>query len=152
MLISVDKVKNDSLACVAGVSVWFRSKERPTNGRARNEIRATKWQRGEGEGKEGNSYWQTPRFWKPTFASERSAWLARLVEQYWHVSIKFCFILRGHVWCVTRVLLSCAYWLFWSARFALQCKSIFFNFFWNTKLFLRLYKGFTSFNLSPGSE
>ena len=39
---------------------------------------------GEGEGKEGNACRQTPRFWKPAFASERSAWLARLVEQYWH--------------------------------------------------------------------
>ena len=36
-----------SLACVASVSVWFRSKERPRNrilgfGRARNETRAKK--------------------------------------------------------------------------------------------------------------
>ena len=46
---------------------------------------------GEGEGKEGNACRQTPRFWKPAFASERSAWLARLVEQYWHVSIKGLF-------------------------------------------------------------
>ena len=28
---------------------------------------------------------------KETLASERSAWLARLVEQYWHVSIKGLF-------------------------------------------------------------
>ena len=46
---------------------------------------------GGGEGKEGNACRQTPRFWKPAFASERSAWLARLVEQYWHVSIKGLF-------------------------------------------------------------
>ena len=46
---------------------------------------------GEGEGKEGNACRQTPRFWKPAFASERSAWLARLVEQCWHVSIKGLF-------------------------------------------------------------
>ena len=44
------------LACVASVSVWFRSKERQRNGildfgRARNETRAKKWKRGEGEGK-----------------------------------------------------------------------------------------------------
>ena len=36
------------IACVASVSVWFRSKERPGNGilgfgRARNQIRAKKW-------------------------------------------------------------------------------------------------------------
>ena len=47
------------LACVASVSVWFRSKEIPRNGtfgfdRARNETRAKKWKRGEGEEKEGN--------------------------------------------------------------------------------------------------
>ena len=72
------------------------SKERPRNGilgfgRARNETRAKKWKWGEGEGKEGNACRQTPRFWKPAFASERSAWLARLVEQCWHVSIKGLF-------------------------------------------------------------
>ena len=43
----------------------------------------------------------------------------------------------------------CSCCLFWSTRFTLQCKSIFFNFFWNAKLFLRLYKGFRSFNYSP---
>ena len=42
---------------------------------------------------------------------------------------------------------SCGCCLFWSARFTFQCKSIFFNFFWNAKLFLRIYKGFRSFNL-----
>ena len=40
------------IACVASVSVWFRSKERPWNGilgfgRARNETRAKKWKWGE---------------------------------------------------------------------------------------------------------
>ena len=137
-----------AIACVASVSVWFRSKEIPRKGtfgidRARNETRAKRWKRGEGEGKEGNACRQTPRFWKPAFAcvawrfwllsnkggrgqknreeigagatgfsfsrgfaarapastkppcyagySERSAWLARLVEQCWHVSIKGLF-------------------------------------------------------------
>ena len=42
---------------------------------------------------------------------------------------KVCFILRGHVWYVTRILIFCGYCLFWSARFSLQCKSILFNFF-----------------------
>ena len=39
------------LACVASVSVWFRSKERTTFGfgRARNETKAKKWKSGEGE-------------------------------------------------------------------------------------------------------
>ena len=36
---------------------------------------------------------------------------------------------------------------FWSARFALQYKNIFFDLFWNVRLFLRLNKGFRSFNL-----
>ena len=84
------------VACTASVSVWFRSKEIPRKGtlgfdRARNETKAKKWKMGEGDGKEGNACRQTPRFWKPAFASERSAWLARLVEQYWHVSIKGLF-------------------------------------------------------------
>ena len=44
-------------ACVASVSVWFRSKEIPRKGtfgfdRARNETRAKKWKRGEGEGRD----------------------------------------------------------------------------------------------------
>ena len=73
------------VTCVASVSVLLRSKERPRNeilgfGRARNETRGKKWKRGQGEGKEGNACRQTPRFWKPAFASERSAWLARLLH------------------------------------------------------------------------
>ena len=46
---------------------------------------------GEGEGKEGNACRQTPRFCKPAFASDRSAGLARLVEQHLHVSIRGLF-------------------------------------------------------------
>ena len=68
---------NYFVACVASVSVWFRSKNRPWKGifgfdRARNETRTKKWKREDGEGKEGNACRQTPRFWKPAFASERS--------------------------------------------------------------------------------
>ena len=45
------------LACVASVSVWFRTKERPRNGifgfsRRRNETRARKMKEGGGEGEE----------------------------------------------------------------------------------------------------
>ena len=135
--------------------------ERPRNGilgfgRAKNETRAKKWKWGKEEGKEGNACRQTPRFWKPAFASERSAWLARLVEQCWHVSIKGLFHTERKVWYVTRILIFSGCCLFWSARFALQCKSIFFDLFWNVRLFLRLNKGFRSFNLfskvRPGSE
>ena len=50
-----------------------------------------KWKRREGEGKERNACRQTVRFWKPAFASKRNAWLAGLVEQHWHVSIKGLF-------------------------------------------------------------
>ena len=82
-----------------------------------------KMKEGEGEGKERNVCRQTLRFWKPAFASERSAWLARLVEQYWHVSIKVCFILRGHVWYVTRILISCSWCLFWSKARAFSLTS-----------------------------
>ena len=81
------------------------------------------------------------RFWKPAFASERSAWLARLVEQCWHVSIKGLFHTERTVWYVTRILIFSGCCLFWSARFALQCKNIFFDLFWNVRLFLRLNKG-----------
>ena len=53
------------IAYVASVSVWFRSKEIPRKGtfgfdRARNETRAKKWKRGEGEGKEGNVSFLSP--------------------------------------------------------------------------------------------
>ena len=76
----------EDLACAANVSMLFRSKERPRNeilgfARARNETRAKKWKRGEGEGKEGNACRQTPGFWKHAFASERSAWLGRLLDR-----------------------------------------------------------------------
>ena len=107
----------------------------------RNEARAKDWKWGEGEGKEGNACRQTPRFWKPAFASERSAWLARLVEQCWHVSIKGLFHTERTVWYVTRILIFSGCCLFWSARFALQCKSILFDLFWNVRLFLRLNTG-----------
>ena len=116
-------------------------------GRARNEIGAKKWKWGQGERKEENACRQTPRFWKPAFASERSAWLARLVEQCWHLSIKGLFHTERMVWYVTRILLFSGCCLFWSARFALQYKNIFFDLFWNVRLFLRLNKGFRSFNL-----
>ena len=84
------------------------SEQRKTGfGRARNEMRAKKWKRGEGEGKEGNACKQTPRFWKPAFAG--SDWLTRLVEQYCMCRSKVCVILRGHLWYVTRTL-----WLLFS--------------------------------------
>ena len=68
------------------------SEQRKTGfGSTRNETRAKKWKRGEREGKEGNACRQTPGFWKPGFASQRSTWLAQLVEQYWHVSMKGLF-------------------------------------------------------------
>ena len=89
-------IKGDAIvACVASVSVWFRSNKRSWRGifgydYSRNETRTKKWKRGRGRGR--TKRLQTnPRFWKPAFASERSAWLARLVEQYWHVSIKGLF-------------------------------------------------------------
>ena len=70
-----------------------------------------------GEGKEGHACRQSPRFWKPAFASERSAWLARLVQQYWHVSIKGLFHTERS-------------FMVSDTRFALHCKSIFFDLFW----------------------
>ena len=117
--------------------------------RARNETRAKKWKwgKGKGKGKEGNACRQTPRFWKPAFAGERSALLAQLVEQCRHVSIKGLFHTKRTVWYVTRILIFSGCCLFWSARFALQCKNIFFDLYWKVRLFLGLNKGFRSFNL-----
>ena len=117
---------------------WFRSKERP---------RAKKWKRG--EGKEGNACRQTPRFWKPAFASERSDWLARLVEQYWYVSMKGLFHTeRSCMVCDTHVVV-----VVYSGRQDLLDLP---SFFWNAKFFLRLNKGFWSFLLlskvPPGSK
>ena len=40
-----------SLACVASVSVWFRSKERPRNWPREKWNKSQKWKWGEGEGK-----------------------------------------------------------------------------------------------------
>ena len=111
--------------------------------------------RGRGR-KEGNACRQTPRFWKLAFASERSGWLARLVEQYWNVSIKVffhtdrsCMVRDKHLPAV----------VVYSSRQDLPSNATafnFLNFFWNSKFFLWLYKGFRSFNLfskvSPGSE
>ena len=79
---------------------------------------------------------ETPRFWKPAFASKRSAWLARLVEQCWHVSIKGVFHTERTVRSVTRISIFSGWCLFWSARFALQCTNNFFELFWNVRLFL----------------
>ena len=142
------------VAGVASVSVRFRSKERPRKGifgfdRARNETRAKKWKRGEGEGKEGNACRQTPRYWKPAFASERSARLARLVEQCWHVTMKGLFHTeRSCMVCDTHVVV-----VVYSGRQDLLDLP---SFFWNAKFFLRLNKGFWSFLLlskvPPGSK
>ena len=79
--------------------------------------REIKKERSGREGKEGHACRQSPQFWKPVFASERSAWLARLVQQYWHVSIKGLFHTER----------SC---MVSDTRFALHCKSIFFDLFW----------------------
>ena len=54
------------------------------------------------------------------------------------LSIKGLFHTERTVWYVTRILIFSGCCLFWSARFALQCKSIFFDLFWNVRLFLRL--------------
>ena len=74
------------LACVASVSVKQRAK-RGFRRFAREKIgaRAKNRKEGVGEESEGNACGQTPWFWKPPFASERSWWLAGLVKYYWHV-------------------------------------------------------------------
>ena len=51
----------NGLACVASVSVWFRSRERPKNGifgfgRRRNGTRANKLKRGEGRGRKETGF------------------------------------------------------------------------------------------------
>ena len=73
-----------------GVGEQRKIKERNRNGilPARNRSQSQNKKEGVGEGKEGNACGQTPGFWKPPFASERSSWVAGPVERYWHVSIK----------------------------------------------------------------
>ena len=107
-------------------------------------------------GKEGNARRQTPGFWKPLLASEWSAWLAQLVKNIDMCQSKVCFILRGHDRHINFL------WLLFilvSKICPLICKTIFFDFFWNVKLFLWLNKsnmGFRLFNLfskvPPGAE
>ena len=113
-----------------------------------NKSRKMKVGGGAGEGRK--------RFQTNPSILKTCAWLAQLVEQCWHVSIKGLFHTERTVWYVTRILIFSGCCLFWSARFALQCKNIFFDLFWNVRLFLRLNKGFRSFNLfskvPPGSE
>ena len=134
------------VACVASVSVWFRSKK-GTFGfdRAKNETRTKKLKRGEGKGKEGNASRQTPWFWKPAFASERSAWFARLVEQYWQVSMKGLFHTERS--CMVRDTHLNFLRLLFILVGKIYPRKEHLNFIWNAKLFFRLYKGFRSFNL-----
>ena len=88
--------------------------------------------------------------------SEGSAWLVRLVEQHWDVSIK------GLLHTERSYMVSDSHLNFLQLLFTLVGKTYppwqehFLYFFWNVKLFLRQYKSFRSFNLfskvSPGSE
>ena len=97
---------------------------------ARETKRGPKNERGGGGGERTKRLQTNPRFWKPAFASERSAWLARLVEQYWHVSIKGLFHTERS--CMVRD----THLNFLQLMFILvQGKRIFFNFFWNAKVF-----------------
>ena len=146
----------NKLAYVASICILLGSKERSRDrifgfGHTGNETRAKKWKWGEGEGKEkkGNACRQIPRL----FASEHRASLARLVEQYWHVLIKVLFHTER-----SRMVHDTHIKFLWllsilDTRFAFQCKSIFFDFFWNAKLFLRLNRSFNLFpKVPPGSE
>ena len=76
-------ISGTMLACVASVSVWFRSKERPRNGilgfgRARNETRAKQWKWGRGRGRK-ETFFPTPSplFYLRHFS--RGLWLSLLV-------------------------------------------------------------------------
>ena len=102
-----------------------------------------------GEGGEGNACRQTP--W--LFANERRAWLARLAKEYWHVLIKGLFHTERS--CMVRDTHIKFLWLLFilDTTFAFQCKSIFFDFFWNAKLFLWLNRSFNLLpKVPPGSE
>ena len=139
------------LACVASVSVWFRSKERPRNGilgfgRASNETRAKKMKVGGGGG-EGRKRLQTNPSILKTCVRQRTQRLIGSASQTILTCFDQRFVSYWEVMIGTWHASSCGCCLFWSARFTFQCKSIFFNFFWNVKLFLRIYKGFRSFNL-----
>ena len=133
------------IACVASVSIWFRSKERPRNeilgfGRARNKTRAEKWRGGGGGGggREGRKHLQTNPSSLKTSVRQRTQRLIGLVSRTILTCVDQRFVLYWEVMDGTWHALFCGCCLFWSARFALQCKSIFIDLFWNVKLFLRL--------------
>ena len=112
-----------------------------------------KRRRGRGR-KEGNACRQTPRL--KTCVRQRTQRLICPASRTILTCVDQRFVSYWEVMYGTWHASYCSCCLFWSTRFTLQCKSIFFNFFWNAKLFLRLYKGFRSFNLfskvSPASE
>ena len=124
-----------SLLC----SKRFRSEQRKTRGTGfsalamREMNKSQKMETGEGGG-EGRKCLQTNPSILKTCIHQRTQCLIGLAS--WTI-----------LTCVDQRFVS--YWEVmdgtWSARFALQCKSIFIDLFWNVKLFLRLNKGFRSF-------
>ena len=95
-----------NLACVASISIWFRSKERPVLA-----TREMKWEpknvRGGGGG-EGRKRLQTNPSILKTGMNAATDWLG-YSNNIVMCRSKVCFILRGHLWYMTRTL-----WLLFS--------------------------------------
>ena len=117
---TLNKLHKDNImiACLASVSVWFRSNERPRNGifcfrRARNGTRAKKWKRGEGR---KETLADKPQdFENP--ACQRTGRLTGSASRTLLTCVDQKFVSYREV--VTRIWIFCGYCLFWSARFAL---------------------------------
>ena len=60
------------------------------------------WKRG--EEREENARLQTPAMKTPLASRERSAWLARLVQYYWHVLIKLLGVIINLLWIILKVI------------------------------------------------
>ena len=118
------------IACVAGVSVRFRSKERGTTVRDRAKNGATKRARRGWGRKEGNACRQAPRFWKPpTVDLACHAWVhaqtfdAVISSHNWPIK---CLSFRG---AETNLGGACVkpkyiyFFVFWNAWTALMVKS-----------------------------
>ena len=139
-------IKGDAIvACVASVSVWFRSNERSWKGIfgydcSRNETRTKKWKRGRGRGK-NETFADKPSILKTCIRQRTqrligsvSRTILTCVDQSLFHTERSCMVRDTHL-------------NFLQLMFILvQGKSIFFNFFWNAKVFPTLPRSLTCAN------
>ena len=145
-----------SLLCSLCSKRWIRSEQRKTWGTgfsalARREMnKSQKMETGEGGG-EGRKCLQTNPLILKTCICQRAQRLIGLASWTILTCVDQRFVSYWEVMYGTWDQINFLWWIF-----ALRCKSILFDFFWNANLSLRLNKGFRSFNLfskvRPGSE